>query len=280
MRIAKALIVVALTPVPVFAQTGRETKPATIIVSATGSVETAPDKATLSISIRGEGKTADTASAALAARQKAVISGLRSLDAKVEIRTGAVSIREAYAGNCDNGDRFSMVSDNLESVADTLESVADTLESVADDALNDSPARTGKKDCTVVGRVAQIETSVIMSSVKDAGTAVGLAGRLGASRARIDDFGLRDDASASNRAIARAMENARAKAQAIAAASGAKLGGIVSVDDGSERGMSGGLTVFAMQAPAEFAPAPIVIDVSPKPVETSARLTVTFAIER
>ena len=273
MRIAKALIVVALTPVPVFAQTGRETKPATIIVSATGSVETAPDKATLSISIRGEGKTADTASAALAARQKAVISGLRSLDAKVEIRTGAVSIREAYAGNCDNGDRFSMVSDNLESVADTLESVAD-------DALNDSPARTGKKDCTVVGRVAQIETSVIMSSVKDAGTAVGLAGRLGASRARIDDFGLSDDSGASNRAIAKAVENARAKAQAIATASGAKLGQIVSVDDGSERGMSGGLTVFAMKAPAEFAPAPIVIDVSPKPVETSARLTVTFAIER
>jgi len=278
MRIAKALIVVALTPVPVLAQTGRETKPATIIVSATGSVETAPDKATLSISIRGEGKTADTASAALAARQKAVISGLRSLDPRIGTRTGAISIREAYAGNCDNDDRFSMVSDDLESVADTLDSVADEM--AADHALDSLPARAGKKDCTVVGRVAQIETSVIMSSVKDAGTAVGLAGRLGASRARIDDFGLSDDSGASNRAIAKAVENARAKAQAIATASGAKLGQIVSVDDGSERGMSGGLTVFAMKAPAEFAPAPIVIDVSPKPVETSARLTVTFAIER
>jgi uncharacterized protein YggE len=280
MRIAKALMIVALTPTPALAQTGREAKPATITVSATASVESAPDKATLSVSIRGDGKTADAASAALAARQKAVISGLRSLDPKVEVRTGAVSIREAYAGECDNGDRFAMMSEDPEAIADTLDSMADTMLVTADDFAGGVPARTGKKDCTVVGRVAQIETSVIMNSVKDAGTAVGLAGRLGASRARIDDFGLRDDSAASNRAIAKAMENARAKAQAIATASGARLGQIVSVDDGSERGMSGGFTMFAMQAPAEIAPPPIVIDVSPKPVETSARLTVTFAIER
>ncbi|MDB5705014.1 MAG: hypothetical protein JWN66_2130 [Sphingomonas bacterium] len=280
MRIAKALMIVALTPSPALAQTGREAKPATITVSATGSVESAPDKASLSISIRAEGKTADAATAALAARQNAVISGLRSLDPKVEVQTSAVSIREAYAGACDNGNRFSMGSDDLESLADNLDAMADAVSLAADDMADGVPARTGKKDCTVVGRVAQIEATVIMSSVKDAGTAVGLAGRLGASRARLDDFGLRDDSAASNGAIAKAMENARAKAQAIAAASGATLGGIVSVDDGSERGMSGGLRMFAMQAPAVMAPPPIMIDVSPKPVETNARLTVTFAIER
>lgn len=275
MRIAKALMIVALTPAPVLAQTGRETKPATITVSATGSVESAPDKATLSVSFRGEGKTADAASAALATRQKAVISGLRSLDPKIEVRTGAVSIREAYAGDC-NGDRFAMVSDNLETVADNLDAMADAISLTADDVA----IRTGKKDCTVVGRVAQIEASFIMSSVKDAGTAVGLAGRLGASGARINDFSLRDDSDASNQALARAMANARAKAATIATASGAKLGGIVSVDDGSEREAFSGLKMYAMQAPAEMALPPIVIDVSPKPVETSARLTVTFAIER
>lgn len=278
MRCTKAFMAVALIPAPVLAQTGREAKPATIIVSATGNVETIPDKATLSISLRGEGKTADAASAALAARQRAVISGLRSLDPKVELRTGAVSIREAYAGSCDNGDHFSMMSDDPETIADTLETVAVSM--AADDTLDGAPPQGRKKDCTVVGRVAQIEASVIMNSIKDAGTAVGLAGRLGASRARIDDFGLRDDSTASNRAIARAMENARAKAEAIAAASGAKLGGIISVNDGSERDAIDGYSMDSARSPVMAMVPPVVIDVSPKPVETSARLTVTFAIER
>ncbi|CUS45941.1 MAG: SIMPL domain-containing protein [Pseudomonadota bacterium] len=278
MHIAKGVLIAALVPGPALAQFDREAKPATIVVSATGSVESAPDRASLSVSIRGEGKTADAATSALATRQKAIFSGLRSLDPTVEIRTGAVSIREAHAGDCNGSDPFVMGS--AEEVADNLDAAADALSLMADDVAKDTPGRTGKKDCTVVGRVARIQATIIMRSVKDAGTAVGLAGRLGAGSANIDDFSLSDDSNASNRAVAKAMTVARAKAQAIAVASGAKLGGIVSVDDNSERAMHVTLADVEMRSPAVMMPPPIAIEVSPKPVETSARLTVTFAIDQ
>jgi len=271
MLVRKALMVLAALPAPAATQMQMETKPATIVVTASGSVETAPDMATLTLTIRGEGKTPDAATAALAAKQKAMIGGLRALDRKMDVRTGSISISEARSGNCDGRRDYTG-----EDVADALSRAADDLSAMAEDIGHKAP--TGP--CVVIGRVAEIETTIIMSSVKDAGTAVGLAGRLGAREAKVETFGLHDEADASNRAIAQAIASARAQAQTIAVASGAKLGPLVSVIDGNERGVPT-LMISVMQAPAPpDMPPPIVVDISPRPVETSARLIVTFAIAK
>ncbi len=274
MHVWKTLLVLAALPAPALAQVPLDTKPATIVVTASGSVETAPDMATLTLTIRGEGKTPDAATSKLAAKQKAVIAGLRALDGKIDIRTGSISISEARSGDCDNRRGYT---GDPESEADALSSAAADLSDMAED--------TGRKPqrgpCVVIGRVAEIETTIIMRSVKDAGTAVGLAGRLGAREAKVENFGLHDEADASNRATAQAIASARAQAQTIAVASGAKLGPLVSVVDGSDRGAPMLMMYDVMQSAAPaVAPPPIVVDIAPKPVETNARLIVTFAIEK
>lgn len=264
------------------AQRGQElARPNTIIVSASGKVETAPDVATMDVSIRGEGRTPDAATTALAVKQRAVFAGLRGLDPKLDIRTGAIAIREVRAGQCnDRGSGEDAMS--VESMTATIDDAAAALEVAA--AAEAAPA--GAKSptagpCRLTGHVASTDTSVRFTAVKDAGTAVGLAGRLGASSARIDAFTLRNDAEPAQRALSAAMGNARIQATALAAASGLRLGPVVSIT----RAEPEGVTMFdvAQQAripgaPAVMAPPPIVVDVAPAPVETSARIEVTFAL--
>lgn len=273
MHIGKSLFMIAVMPAPALAQAIQDAKPATIVVVGHGSIETAPDRATLMLTIRGEGRTPDAATSALAGRQKAVLSGLRSLDPQLEVQTGSIAISEARAGNCDNGSGFTE-SHSDQDVAHALDAAADALTDRAQDS-------SAKGPCIVIGRVAEIEATVILNSVKDAGTAVGLAGRLGAREARVNAFGLRSEADASDRAVTAAIANARAQAQAIAKASGARLGSLISVSDVSDRG-GRVLRLYDVNqalAPAVM-PAPVVVDITPKPVETEARLIVTFAIER
>jgi uncharacterized protein YggE len=147
---------------------------------------------------------------------------------------------------------------------------------------DDVPRQLSTGACAVTGRVASTSTTIVMHSVKDAGTAVGLAGRLGASDASIDHFGLSDDSDAVRRALAGAYAEARTRAEAIAAASGAKLGPIVSVSDSYSSGVRGSSMVVDAITANDIGsfPAPVVVDISPKPVETSMRLTIVFAIEK
>ena len=245
MRYRHALAILAALPAPALAQNNAAPS---IVVTSDGTVDTPPDIATLTFAVRGEGSTADEAVGAMTARQKAVLQGLRSLDHNLEVSTGAVTINEAYSGNC--------------------------------------TASSGRKitlstgDCAITGRVARIETTVVMNSAKDAGTAIGLAGRLGAANAEIQSFGLRDPQAARRRAVAAAATQARARAQAIADASGAKLGPIISVTD-YDRG-----EIIMYRTPAEsadgvrdFAP-PIIVEIDPKAVKTTVQLTVTFGLEK
>jgi uncharacterized protein YggE len=246
MRYWQILAILAAFPAPALAQ---EDHPPAITVTGVGSVETPPDIATLSFTVLGEGTTADQATAAMAAAQKAVLQGLRSLDPSLEARTGAVAINEAHNGNCN------------------------------DYSGRDAKLSTGP--CAIAGRVARIETTIVMSSVKDAGTAVGLAGRLGASNAQIQNFGLRDPSGATRRAVADAAAHARARAQAIADASGAKLGPVISVSDTYDRGDVIQYMVEPVAADGVRGfPPPIVVNISPKAVKTVAQLNFTFAIEK
>jgi len=254
-------------------------QPNTILVMASGSVKTPPDTANLAIVIRGEGKTPDDATRALAAKMKAITNGLRSLDPTVDIRTSSVAIGEAYAGTC-NRDADLPLSTELRIAA-----AADALSTEADQLVGGEPPATTKNPrnpCAVTGYIARSDASVRMHKIADAGTAVGLAGRLGASSAGLESFDLTSDDKARAAATAAAIANARAQAGAIAAGSGTKLGGIVSVADGT------GDVVVAMEKLAHTttaydvlsSPPPVPIDIAPKPVVTSARLLVTFAVSR
>jgi uncharacterized protein YggE len=250
--------------------------PNTIRVVATGKASTPPDFATIDMTIRGEGRTPDAATKSLADRQKAIFGALRKLDPKMTVNTGSIAFREVRTGRCDTSG--GMLGLDLAGAADAMEVMTDDLSIESNSGVPAQP----KGPCRLSGHIAQSETEIVMASVKDAGTAVGLSGRLGAANARIGSFGLRDTAAAIRSASADAMRNARIRAELLATASGSRLGALISVMDNDAGGRDAFYRPMGIAPPMVLmsvqAPPPVEVAVSPKPVETNAQLIVTFAI--
>lgn len=238
--------------VPAWAQTEAE-RPPNIQVQGTATVETMPDRAQISYSVRGEGKTADDASRSLAATQKAIRDGLGLLLGKAtEMTTGDVVLNEVRGPQCD--------------------------------ANPYGRQRMSEGDCAVVGYVATIAGMVRTGAIDQAGTAVGLAARLGARDARIQRFELADPSTARGRATAAAIIDARRRAEALASGAGVQLGELLTLTDQSG---SGDIVVQAVRVaradlspPPPAPPAPVAIDVKPKPIETRATVYARYAIAR
>ena len=252
----------------------------TIVVAARATVETPPDTAILTLTARGEGKTPDDATRALAAKLKAITGGLRAIDPAIEIQTNSVAIGEAYAGECNRDGALPLSLDTQ------LDMAADALSAEADRVANGRGAKPPGKvadPCAIIGYIARSDARIKMRKVADAGTAVGLASRLGAASAGLESFDLAKDDDARTRATAAAIATARRQAQAIASGSGVKLGSIVSVVDGSSQGdtvMAMEMRSVSLDTMTAGAPEPVPVDISPKPVTTGAQLIVTFAVSR
>ena len=222
----------------------------TIQVAAVGSVETAPEFARISYVVRGEGKTSDEATRALVRRKDAVEQALGGFgEAKLEVHTGEMAIREVRARDC---------------------------RSVDED--EDTP-RLSTGVCAIEGYVASIDVNAKVSPVTTAGTLTGLAARAGATNVELAGFGILDEAAARRRAVAAAIANGKAQAEAIASASGARLGPLVRVVDSDPRafGYNEIVVTGSLQRPVAE---PIVVNIAPAPVETQARLLLTFEIGR
>lgn len=282
MRIIPTLLIagLGLSTAPAMAQSFQP-QANTIMVVARAAVETPPDTAVLTVTARGEGKTPDAATRALADKLKAITSGLRTIDDTLEVQTGSMAVGEAFAGECNRDSNLPLGLDaQMEMAADALSVEADKIAS----GRGSNPAKPPANPCAVVGYIARSDATIKIHKTKDAGTAVGLASRLGASNAGLESFDLAKTDDARSRATAAAIANARGQAQAIAAGSGVKLGPIVSVIDGSDQGGSLKVaemlrTTTAFDSMAASAP-PIPVEISPKPVTTSAQLMVTFAVSR
>jgi uncharacterized protein YggE len=243
-RLLAALLIL---PAPVLA--ADEPSPR-IMVSGNGSVSTPPDTAVIGYSVRGEGTTSDEAVAALAARRKAIDSGVASLG-PAEPRAGEMQVLEVRGRDCFN-------------------------------ANNGNRPRLSTGECAVTGYVATLTIEIRTTRVKDSGTIVGLIGRLGGTNPRIERFLLANATDARRRALAAALADARRDAEALAAGAGVKLGGLLSASDGSfspvvaEDIMVTGSRLMAPPPPPP--PPPIAVELSPRPIETQARVTVAYAI--
>jgi len=238
--------------VPPQAALAQEPSERIIQVTGTASVETAPDLALLDIYLRGEGATPDAATTALAAKQKAVTGGvLGLLGAGSELTTSNITVIEARSGTCADGRGYG------------------------------SQPRLNTGDCAVTGYIATMQNAVRTRNVAKAGTAAGLASRLGASDARLQGFALANPEEAQGRASAAAITAARQRAEVVASGAGVRLGPIVSVRDQAnfEFGAQARVAPGAPPAPpATSMAAPIPIDLKPKPIETRAQVFVSYAI--
>ncbi|WP_137863879.1 MULTISPECIES: SIMPL domain-containing protein [unclassified Sphingomonas] len=227
---------------------------ATIQVLGVGTVEEAPTIAHISFKLRGEGKGSDDALRALVARKEAVARDMGALaEAKFRLETGDVGINEVRGRDC---------------------------RGASED--EDTP-RLSTGACAVLGYVAMMEASVDVSPVALAGTLSGLASRAGASEVRLSRFRTADPRAAQQRAMAAAVANGQEQAQAIAAASGAKLGRLVRVSDQNGgyamADQLQGLAASGSQREARMRE-PVAVEITPQAITTTARLVLVYEIAR
>lgn len=220
-----------------------------IVVQGLGSVESPPNVANLSYDVRGDGSTNDQAVAALVSKSAAIERALRSIDPTLDLRSDSVRVQSVRPKDCDEEDYSETV-------------------------------RLGTGECAVKGYVAVQDFSLRTSRVADAGTLVGLAGRRGAYNPKIESFALADDQPAKRSAIAKAMLDARVKADAVAAGTSAKVGAIIAVSLDNARDQSMEIVVTGSRILAAERDEPISVNVNPSPVQTTAQVTVTYAISR
>jgi uncharacterized protein YggE len=228
--------------------------PSQILVSASGTVRTPPDMATIGFTLRGEGATSD--------------------EAAVRLRDGAASVRAGVAGLMGTGADYQ--SSGLSIVQ---------VRSRECDANMYGQQRLSTGPCAVVGYVATMSVSIDTPKVTDAGTLAGLIGRLGGVDVGIRRFWLRDEMLARRRAMQLALTNGHDQAQIIAGGGGVRLGPLLRVQDADYNEMSWDQSrgtappIIAPPAPAPPPPPPPVrIDLAPEPIQTTVRVMVAYGI--
>ena len=243
---ALAMAAVAILAAPASAQ-NPATAATTIDVTGHGKVSVPPDTANIHYWLRGEGKTPDEATRAITAAQKQVESGLRGyLGADSQISNSDLIMVEARDPNCKGQNGQPMLSQG---------------------------------DCSIIGYLAQMQTDVATKKVDRAGTATGLASRLGARDARVQGFELRDLDAARREAMSRAVSDARTQAQLLATAAGGHLGRARIIRYGSYfPGAMDLPPVVASPAPPPPPPPPVEIDFKPKPQDVTADVSVSYEL--
>jgi uncharacterized protein YggE len=187
--------------------------PPTLSVSATGSVDAAPDQAVLTIAVETVGATAEEALSQNATRADAVIRTLVEAGiAREDIGTASFGLNPEYA-RPDRG--------------------------------------AAQQEPRIVGYRAFNMLRVEVDDLARAGEIIDAATRAGGNRIGCPSFGIADPEPLRLRALEAAVERARAEAEVLAAALGMALGEPVSVDASYDGGMPGPMPMartFAMEA--------------------------------
>lgn len=227
--------------------------PPQIQVSATGIAKTLPDRVTMTYQVRGEGATSDEAAAKARDSAKAIRSGAEGLlRGALELHASDFDITPVRSRECNQNEY--------------------------------GQAQLSTGPCAILGYVATMPVSIDTPRIDDAGTLAGLIGRLGGLQVGVRNYWLSDDRPARQQAMRAALASAKAQAQLIAEGSGARLGRLLRVDDGTNCDMT--ITVSAARAAdivplsQPVAPPPIQIDLSPAPIRTNVNVTVAYAIEQ
>jgi hypothetical protein len=246
-----AALLATLVPSAAIGQPVEEPHPR-IIVSSAATIQSPPDRAVVSFSVHGEGATSDEAVRAMVTKREAIEEGLAGISARPDTRAAQVGIAEVRGRDCNRN------------------------------GYGNPRLSTG--ECAIVGYTADLQVEVRTAAVNEAGTMVSLAGRLGATNPQIERFFLAEDKEVRRRGITEALAEAKLQAEAIARASGVKLGGVLSVSNLSFNGPGpyDDITVTAARVPAPPPPPPpppVVVGLQPRAIETQVRVQVVYAIQ-
>lgn len=244
-------VILILAPCTAVAQTSDEARPRIVVTSA-ATIPSPPDRAVISFSVHGEGATSDEAVRSMAAKRDAIEKGLAGVSARPEIRAAQVGIAEVRGADCNRN------------------------------PYGNPHLSTG--ECAIVGYTADLQVEIRTDAVSEAGTMVSLAGRLGATNPRVDRFFLAEDKEIRRRGVTEALAEAKLQAEAIARASGVRLGGVISVSNLSFNGPGpyDDIAVTAQRVsapPPPPPPPPVAIGLKPRAIETQVRVQVVYAIQ-
>lgn len=222
-----------------------------IVVSGVATVQTAPDRATIAYTVHGEGASSDEAVAAMVGKRERIDAGLAALRVAVEAGASRVAVTEGRGPDC---------------------------------RQTYGSARLSTGACAIRGYAADLTVTLRTAAVKEVGTMVGLLGRLGASDPRLDGFALAAPGEAQRRAIAAAIVDARAKAEAVAAGTGVRLGRMISASTTGYGYQDIVVTASRVAPPppppppsAPMAP-PIGVPLAPQPITTQAQVSIVYAV--
>lgn len=235
---------------PAAAQESFANRPS-IIVTGSGEVEAQPDQFKVNVTVEGRGATQVEALGALSSAQAQMIETLPRLRGLRDglVTTGEISVEPNHEPGCGitGYDR-------------------DTT------------------DCPVIGYSVASALIFTGSPAERAGDAISLASELGAVRARLDEYALADMRTLQDAANRAAFADAERQARMLAEASGRRIVRILRIQDPSSRVVD----VLAQEV-SEFGEvvvtgsrirsAAVSIDVAPRPVSATARVTVVFEIQ-
>lgn len=233
-----------------------------IAVFGVGEASKPAEYATLQLSYRGEGKTQVDALQALSQQRARVEDGLSRLAGATRIKLEASDLR---------------VSEVLSKGCDTPEPIYPPM----------PPAP--RPGCTIEGHVAVITVWAQVTPAEASGDAVSLASQLGAVQAGLRGGDVIDPQSLEQTAMKAALANAQAKAEAIAAASGLKLGPLLRVQDQrvqpledlTDEGPNRRYTDQATRVELfKNTPPKVPLNLAPPPVRRQVLMTVIYSIQR
>ena len=214
---------------------GRRRRQVSVLsVSGRGEVRVKPDMATVNFGVQTRASTADEAQASTNKLMTATIDAIKKMGIEAKnIQTKGISLRPIYP-----------------------------------------PRKPGSTELPkIIGYDASNQISVRVENIKRVGQVidVGLAG--GANQFQGVSFGLRERDAATQKALTKAVRQARAKAKTIAEALGVKLDG---VQDVSEGGIS--LPQPRYFAGVELARKAVSTPVQPGELTVSAQVTIRYRL--
>ena len=222
-----------------------------ITVSASSELKVVPDKARIRLSVVTEAKTAEECQSQNADATNAVIEALKGLGLEeTSIQTSYSNLHPRYG---------SVTSDK---------------------GASDKADASTTTDWKITGYEMTTSFTVSDLEIENVGAAVQACVAAGANQTGGIEYYVSDYDARYNEALGKALETAKSKADAIASATGARVGKVVNVHEGYQDTSSRYVATAADDAEmlnAEGGSAPVA-KTMPGQVDVSAEVTVTYAI--
>ena len=220
-------------------------------------------------------------------------------EARIKVSPDTFSVNSVLSSkNSDQGVTLTELSGQLERVRQMLPRLSGltyieidssdlTLSPVYDLACVRQNDYDSPQLCPVTGRTGSVELTIKASPANRAGQLVSLLSELGAERVEVNSFFISDPKASRDQALTAAVEDARAKAAAIANAAGATISGVDRVQYGSGFSSDSARDVVIVTAnkrededpEVRIVPA-VDLNIDPAPIYVSAKVTVSFGIKQ